>query len=123
MYARQPPSPRIPRPIEIPKNYSGNAFMHKATEEMSIPNDLPPSEPEAKEETEPTEQVSPTVAEEAALPVSHTKNPLLSLFSKGNRQGGLGSEELLLLGLLLLISQNDSRDDLLFLLLLLLFIG
>ena len=117
MYARQPPSSRIPRPIEIPKNYSGNAFMAKATEEPPIQNDPPPSEPDTDEPT------APTAAEESTLPVSHTKSPLLSLFSKGNRQSGLGSEDLLLLGLLLLISQNDSRDDLLFLLLLLLFIG
>ncbi len=112
MYARQPPTTRISRPMQIPSNYSGNAF--SAKEEPPVPpeEEADPSEPVAKKESEPKE----------SAPVSMTPKLIGNLFGKGNRSFGLGSEELLLLGVILLISQNDSRDDLLLLLILLLFL-
>lgn len=116
MYARQPPSPRISRPVQIPNNYSGNAFSTKEE-----PPDIRNEEPELSEDATPPSTDDPKEPE--ATPVSLAPKLLGGLFGKGNRSQGLGSEELLLLGMILLLSQNDSRDDLLLLLILLLLIG
>jgi hypothetical protein len=112
MYARAP-DPRVPRHLQIPKNYSGSAFSPKET---------PPPPPE-EAPTPSSEEPEETVTPEEAVPTSlfpslgHGK-----LFGKGER-GGIGSEELLLLSLMLLLWRDEGSDDLLPLLILLLLLA
>ena len=120
MYARQNSDSRPQKNINIPLNYSGNAFFRSHDTEAAPP---PPSEP--------TEEINAEVSCESSevktseLPVFCEKEGkdsggLFGLLGGGSR--GIGFEELLILGLIFLISQNDSRDDLSLLLLLLLFV-
>lgn len=115
MYARQPPYNKSNRDINIPGNYSGNAFR-----EINRPYDANEKEERdsyKKEEFESTDTESESKGEEKQESVSASSRGLIS-----RAGGGIGFEELLILGLVFLISQNDSKDDLAFLLLLLLFI-
>ena len=126
MYARQPPQGRFPRPIQLPSNYSGNAF---STE----PPDL--NEPSEEDSIQDTEKVTKTNESQSAT-IHNSEEPALptgKLFSspgfrldlgrlfRSDRGTGIGMEDLLLIGLVLLISQGETKDDLLLLLLLLLF--
>ena len=128
MYARQPPQGKFPRPIQLPSNYSGNAFS-----------------PEPREPIEPIEEISPITHvtegrnEENLKDTSHPQKendslPTQKLFTapgfrldlgrlfRSDTGAGIGMEDLLLIGLILLVSQGETKDDLLLLLLLLLFI-
>ena len=128
MYARQPPQGRFPRPIQLPSNYSGNAFssepqeFNEPTEEVSAP---PPIAENIEEER--SEEATRPKRENASLP---TGKPFpspgfrldLGRLFRSDKGAGIGMEDLLLIGLILLISQGETKDDLLLLLLLLLFI-
>ena len=110
MYARH-------SPLNLPRNYSGNAFFTDVEERQAEP------EP-ADARDKPAERVSvaePTVTVNAQPKGDAVPSGISQLFGKGS-SGGIGFEELLILGLVFLISQNDTKDDLAFLLLLLLFI-
>ncbi|MBE6546607.1 MAG: hypothetical protein E7668_04090 [Ruminococcaceae bacterium] len=133
MYARQPPEGRPPRPLRVPRNYSGNAFSREepilsaSTEEPAEP--IPPettaeavsaeTEQPSSPRSEPPTDAAPTAAKLFSAP--GFRLDFGRLFRK-DRGFGIGTEELLLLGLILLISQSNTKDDLLFLLLLLLFV-
>lgn len=111
MYARQPS-----HPLQIPKNYSGNAFSSpkEGYEEPSPPREEPKEERMIDATEEAPKEVEALATPKRGFPLFH---------SSSEGRSGLGSEELLLLGLILLISQNRESDDLLLLLLLLLLIG
>ena len=126
MYARQPPQGRFPRPIQLPNNYSGNAF---STEPIDSTEPLQePDEPKAGEEpkeirnqAESDKKEEPSLSTGKLFPSPGFRLDLGRLF-RSDRGAGLGMEDLLLIGLILLISQGETKDDLLLLLLLLLFI-
>ena len=119
MYARQNSDSRPQKNINIPLNYSGNAFF-RSHETGAAP---PPLEPSEEINTEGSREGAEVKT--SGLPVFCEKegkdsSGLFGLLGGGSR--GIGFEELLILGLIFLISQNDSRDDLSLLLLLLLFV-
>ena len=91
MYVRADGRKNLPKDIDIPKNYSGNAFSESA--EMV------------------EEEAEPVVAEPE--PVAHCKKDLLS--------GFMENEELMLLGLILLLSLDGFGDDIIPILLIILF--
>ena len=126
MYARQSP---LPRPLRLPRNYSGNAF---SAEEIPTTGTAPTQEenppmPESTPSEVPTAEAPPEEAATRASPAAKLfptpgfKLDLGRFFGK-ERGLGIGFEELLIIGMILLISGNDKGDDLLLLLLLLLFI-
>ena len=126
MYARQPPQGRFPRPIQLPNNYSGNAFSTEPQEPQEPPEypiELQDSKEteEAKEKAEATEKGEASLSTGKLFPSPGFRLDLGRLF-RSDRGAGLGMEDLLLIGLILLISQGETKDDLLLLLLLLLFI-
>ena len=92
MYVRADGRKNIPRDIDIPKNYSGNAFSEK-------------------EEAVELEEAEPVV--EQVEPVAHCKKDFLS--------GFMENEELMLLGLILLLSLDGFGDDIIPILLIILF--
>ena len=128
MYARQPPPGRFPRPIQLPSNYSGNAFPTEPPEPIE-PTEEELSLPDVAEESKekPIPEATDTQKEEKPLPTGKLfpspgfRLDLGRLF-RSDRGAGIGMEDLLLIGLILLISQGETKDDLLLLLLLLLFI-
>ena len=95
MYVRADGRRNLPKDIEIPKNYSGNAFSESEEESLD-------------EEVEEAEVVS-TEAE----PVMKIQKDFLS--------GFMENEELLLLGLILLLSLDGVGDDIIPILLIILF--
>lgn len=122
MYSRQNRNPRADVSVELPRDYSGNAFYPFP----SIPSEpKPPAErpePEKREECREEEKCEEksecTVCEQKPPP-----NPLLGGLS-GLLGGNIGLEELLLLGVIFLIFSDESLRDneLLICLLLILFI-
>ena len=126
MYARQPPPGRFPRPIQLPSNYSGNAFstepqepIESSEESDALPHAGETEEPKDKADT--TEKGESSLSTGKLFPSPGFRLDLGRLF-RSDRGAGLGMEDLLLIGLVLLISQGETKDDLLLLLLLLLFI-
>ncbi len=114
MYNSRPRYDRFSNPVNLPENYSGNAFsigqkesVPEVDEEVE-PKDIP-SESEIREEKKEEIPVLPR-AERFKLDVGR-------LF-----HGGIGVEELLIIGLILLIAQSENNDDIILLLALLLFI-
>ena len=95
MYVRTDGRRNIPKNIDIPQNYSGNAFSEPPDEKVEV-------------EIEETEPVS---AE--ALPVINRKKDFLS--------GFMENEDLMLLGLILLLSFDGFGDDIIPILLIILF--
>ena len=130
MYARQPPDGRFPRPVRVPRNYSGNAFRQ---EEEGPPPDpvfeetpteeLPPEPSPMRREGEatPAPEASADTAVGKLFPSPGFRLDLGRFLNRG-KGGGIGFEELLIIGLIFLVSQSETRDDLVFLLLLLLFV-
>ena len=113
MYVR-PRGYSSPHGIELPRNYSGNAFREVIEDEEIAPlsSDLASPEPKETESSENTPDVKETL-----LPLSPPHTPPTS-----SKNTGLGSEELLLLALVFLLSEGESSDELVWLLLLLFFI-
>ncbi len=121
MYSRQNRNDRGDVQVELPRDYSGNAFTPFAPVREPIEAC---SQIEAKEEKCPEREESPcnscTPAE-----CEKEKNPSFGLSGlKGILGGNIGLEELLLLGVIFLIfTDNELRDnELLICLLLILFI-
>jgi len=112
MYAR-PGGARYRAPVQIPQNYSGNAFAPHH-EELPIPTDQPH---EKASETDHTTKDTPISPPKSILPSLPFRFDLKHLFS-----GGIGTEELLILGLILLLMGGDGCDDIILLLILLFFI-
>ncbi len=96
MYVRTDGRRNIPKDIDIPKNYSGNAFSEAD---------------DAEEEVEIIEESEPVSVE--VEPVVHRKKDFLS--------GFMENEELMLLGLILLLSLDGFGDDIIPILLIILF--
>ncbi len=131
MYSR---GPREQQTVNVPENYSGNAFRN------NIYTDIVPevTQPESKtnQESHPTilPSVIETVAEEGPNKDNATRSVFSSLlpnFSSSSKfpfGHGIGSEELFILGIMLLIytagDDNQPMDsELLLLLCILLFSG
>lgn len=110
MYVR-PQGNIPPRPLQLPRNYSGNAFREIEEEENEkTQEDSDDTQTPTAVSTEPTEDTEALLKREAAATSARPqKNPL-------------GSEELLLLALAFLLSDSDMGDDLVLFLILLLFI-
>lgn len=139
MYARQPPDGRFQRNVQVPRNYSGNAFRQEKPSDKFLSQETEPpllkgeNDIEEQEKIDTDEKDTPK-DEKVKQKTSEETSPVgRSLFSPGfkldlgrffNRRDGfgIGFEELLIIGLIFLISQSDSKDDLIFLLFLLLFI-
>lgn len=96
MYVRTDGRRNIPKDIDIPKNYSGNAFSEATITEEEI------------EVAEEAESVSADV-----IPVTSCKKDIFS--------GFMGNEDLMLLGLILLLSLDGFGDDIIPILLIILF--
>lgn len=141
MYARPTPDGRFPRHMQVPHNYSGNAFRQEEPPEpqetvssvdtLSSMADLPPAIRAAEEEREGEgrEAASDSLPEETdeKTSVGRLFAPPgfrldLNRFFKHGKGEGLGFEELLIMGLILLVAGGERKDDLVFLLFLLLFI-
>ena len=110
MYSRQGDR-RYLRNMNIPSNYSGNAFRQ---DEESV--DI--SDTSAEDTAEPDETRDKALPEDAST--QDASVGLSRLLGRGG--GGIGFEELLIIGLAILVSQSNARDDLALLLLLLLFV-
>ena len=120
MYSRRSTDGFYSRNINVPSNYSGNAFSYSQADEISTdtPNDQNDTEYKINSESE-----NDTIVSESAEAIAmDKKEPEITKPHGLFKGGGIGFEELLILGVILLISQNDSKDDLAFLLMLLLFI-
>lgn len=142
MYARPMPDGRFPKNMQLPRNYSGNAFRQEESSDL-------PREPSAHDEsaektdgrerwaederkTEDNGRQAPT----PNSPSGKSDEPLsagrlfpspgfrldLSRFLGREKGAGIGFEELLILGLILLVSGGERKDSLILLLFLLLFI-
>ena len=141
MYARQISDGRLTRGVNVPRNYSGNAFraseMKSEEQMLEISKESKISEITEGEERQerlsdlPDEGAQETKAEETENSPSAPVGRLLgapgfrldmSRFLKRGNSLGLGFEEFLIIGLIFLISGGEQKDDLIFLLLLLLFI-
>ena len=81
--------------LNVPKNYSGNAFRNDPYDECGPPLDAPCEKETEKQSNEPRDLIS-------------------SLFS------GISAEDILLLGLIFIIHQENPNDNTLLLLLILL---
>ena len=126
---------RYPKNMNIPPNYSGNAFSEENSSEKEKSLDenyvsdeatqittefapeLPKEIPEAIESSTPDE---PDSAQESTKNVAPTS--LFGNFTSKSFLSRIGSEELLILALVFLLSDTDSDNDIIWLLLLLLFI-
>lgn len=124
MYVRQTPEGKFPRSVQVPQNYSGNAF--RAQEEQVPEARLDEAEIGQNEaaESPPCENdfLADSVPEKSAssLPSLGFR---LDMGRRFRRQGGfLGTEELLILGLILLVASGEENDGVALLLLLLLFV-
>ncbi len=137
MYSRQNRNGQPEISVELPRDYSGNAFSpFSRHQEPPLRNQRQQPPCEVKREEEAAECVSPpapveTCAEEnecaraEPIPCPQQKSPFSALSGLKSIFGGnIGLEELLLLGVIFLIfSDNDLRDnELLICLLLILFI-
>ncbi len=130
MYSR---GPRERQAINVPENYSGNAFRNNIYTDI-VPEE-PQPEPQTKQEHHPS--ILPTVIETVAEEKPHKDTsrsvflsllPNFSLSSKFPFGHGIGSEELFILGIMLLIytagdSDQPMDNELLLLLCILLFSG
>ena len=125
MYSRQQRNGREEIAVELPRDYSGNAFspFPPRREPPVCATEVPPCEERREAECVPVKNEN---CEECAVPISPEKEcrpPVLaglgSLFG-----GNMGLEELLLLGVIFLIFTDESLRDseLLICLLLILFI-
>ncbi|MBQ8849698.1 MAG: hypothetical protein IJ011_05140 [Clostridia bacterium] len=121
MYARQTASGRSARGMNIPANYSGNAFASDTDEAIQNAPEYSEHDIPSVNEEDTAEVSEPVSAKEIKENEKRTESAGLFQFFGGS-SGGIGLEELLILGLVILISQNDTKDDLAFLLLILLFI-
>ena len=110
------------RAMQIPKNYSGNAFSSPREQSQSPP--LTDTVADAEESLSTSSPASPSAANAEANPAAIPSAKLLPSLPlhPGKLLSSIGSEELLLLGLILLLAGNDSSSDLLLLLIFLLFI-
>lgn len=129
MYSR---SPRERETVNIPENYSGNAFRNNVYTDI-VPNQQEePTEQTSQDDTLPS--VIESFAEEKSRDNRSSKSIFSSLlpnFSSGSRfpfGHGIGTEELFILGIMLLIysSADDEQpmdSELLLLLCILLFSG
>ena len=119
MYNSRPRVRRFTSEIEVPENYSGNAFREEQIDEK-LPNEETETSADRKvvaEESVPA--LAPSVQEKSR---ADKKAPFR--FDIGRFFGGsIGFEELLILGLILLVAQNEGNEDILLLLVLLLFVG
>ena len=128
------------RNLNVPDNYSGNAFREGFFAEDEIGDGDIQKAPELeKDDNSSGTNDSEDVPASSHKSVTHERDqisprkdsPLSSLISalappkihhdKGGFLGDLGFEELLIIGLALLLAQSDSDDDILILLLILLF--
>lgn len=117
MYARQPSENRYSRNMNIPSNYSGNAFRQDTpTEEIEAPEEVGEIDAPQNIQPLPSDETLPAYKAES----SDTAAGIGRLLGRGG--GGIGLEELLIIGIVILLSQGEVKDDLAFLLLLLLFI-
>ncbi len=132
MYSR---GPRERKTVNVPENYSGNAFRNNIYTDI-VPE--APKEPEPQTRQEPISPVLPSVIETVAEERPHKEHNSKSLFSsllpnlssssKFPFGHGIGSEELFILGIMLLIYTAGDTDqpmdsELLLLLCILLFSG
>ena len=132
MYSR---GPREREAINVPENYSGNAFRNNIYTDI-VPETTEESAPQIKQQSTPS--VLPTVieavAEERPRGEHNSKSlfssllPSFSASSKFPFGHGIGSEELFILGIMLLIYTAGDADqpmdsELLLLLCILLFSG
>lgn len=139
MYSRQNRNGQGDVSVELPRDYSGNAFSSFSRNQEPMPRARMPFEPRPDREEEcrekgeerkcPEPEKEDHECKEECRPEHddcHSQNSLLSGLSglKGLFGGNIGLEELLLLGVIFLIfSDNDLRDnELLICLLLILFI-
>ncbi len=111
--------------IQIPKNYSGNAFRESPQEHENSENQIAEIQSEMHRQDLP--RLSPPAQSRPASPLSSIL-PSLSLGSNFPFGHGLGSEELFILGMMLLVytsGENGGEVDseLLLLLCILLFSG
>lgn len=126
---------RYPKNMNIPPNYSGNAFFEENSSEKEKSLDenyvsdeatqittefapeLPKEIPETIESNTPDKPESTQEATKNVAPTS-----LFGNFTSKSFLSRIGSEELLILALVFLLSDTDSDNDIIWLLLLLLFI-
>lgn len=121
MYSR-PQNYRYTGNVNLPQNYSGNAFLKNADNTDESAEDTPhiDSNDENKDEIN-AEKAEPDSQETISLlPKNGLKLRSSSLF--GNKKG-FGSEELLIIAIILLLFDSDENDDLFLFLIFLLFIG
>ena len=114
MYNSRPRYDRYSNPINLPENYSGNAF--SAKEQESVPD----IQEEFQENIVSNENESEK--EEREVISMSKKNERFKIDVGHLFRGGIGIEELLIIGLILLIAQSEDNDDIILLLALLLFI-
>jgi hypothetical protein len=128
---------RYPRSVQIPVNYSGNAFLEKDGNDNNDNNDvnndgieIDPAEAQKSSALESEAQIGTVSLEdqpsEDSVEASKSTDtiPSASAF-KGfgsSLLSHIGSEELLILALVFLLSDTDTENDVIWLLLLLLFI-
>ena len=125
MYNSRPRYSRYTSQINVPENYSGNAF-------RGVGEDSEVIEVEASERDEVTEQElleDDHSSEDRATDsiavhkkASDSKGEPFGLDIGRLFKGGIGFEELLIVGLILLMAQGEENDDIVLLLALLLFI-
>ena len=125
MYNSRPRYSRYTSQINVPENYSGNAF-------RGVGEDSEVIEVKAEERDEATEQElledDHSSADRATDSIavhkkaSDSKGEPFGLDIGRLFKGGIGFEELLIVGLILLMAQGEENDDIVLLLALLLFI-
>lgn len=131
MYSR---GPREQQAVNVPENYSGNAFRNNIYTDI-VPESPHKPEPQSQQDTQP--HILPTVIEAISEEKPRKDNTrsvfssLLPNFSSSSKfpfGHGIGSEELFILGIMLLIYMSGDDDqpmdsELLLLLCILLFSG
>ncbi len=125
MYTSRPRYGRYSSELNIPENYSGNAFRQDAT--RSEPEEIPAQtadahDDEAKEATEVFSEVTEGEENRTERSPRKRKGTGFGLDIGKLFGGGIGSEELLIVALILLMAQGDGNDDMILLLALLLFV-
>lgn len=133
MYSR---GPRERETVNVPENYSGNAFRNNIYTDIAPP--LPDEAEGQRQQNAPAAPALPTVIETVAEERPHTEHGIKSIFSSllpnfsSNSRfpfgHGIGGEELFILGIMLLIytagDETQPMDsELLLLLCILLFSG
>ena len=124
MYNSRPRVRRFTSEIEVPENYSGNAFREEPERENAVEKPVF----DGADSIEADNAVKETAP---VLSLGSDKKKGESASQKGGFGfdlsrffgGGIGYEELLILGLILLVAQNEGNEDILLLLVLLLFVG